>query len=273
LSLFERQVDEHTSDLGSKSLSSELANEIEDGVTNVLLEMRVVGLDGRDNLGSLGVESGGGRVLRRSHVHGLLADVSVGELNGVLLLLHGSLALVSVLSHGLLHLLVHVVHGASGVVALRSALLVVSLTLVSTLVVSVVSLLATLSASAHLLEGVLPLLGKGLQELSDLVVEFVSGGDVLPVVLGVVKLSELLEAKLILSLFVSDLSELLELVMADLELSLVVESVVAELQSLLSLVRSLKAYKRVSFLGLVDGEHLYALDLTVLGEDTHNILW
>jgi len=175
LSLFERQVDEHTSDLGSKSLSSELANEIEDGVTNVLLEMRVVGLDGRDNLGSLGVESGGGRVLRRSHVHGLLADVSVGELNGVLLLLHGSLALVSVLSHGLLHLLVHVVHGASGVVALRSALLVVSLTLVSTLVVSVVSLLATLSASAHLLEGVLPLLGKGLQELGDLVVEFVSG--------------------------------------------------------------------------------------------------
>jgi len=274
LSLFERQVDEHTSNLRSKSLASELADEIEDGVTNVLLEMRVVSLDGRDDLGSLGVESSGGRVLRRSHVHGLLADVSVGELNGILLLLHGSLALVSVLSHWLLHLLIHVVHGASGVVALtlRSALLVVSLSLVSTLVVSVVSLLATLSASAHLLESVLSLLGKGLQELSDLVVEFVSGGDVLPVVLGVVKLSELLEAKLILSLFIRDLSELLELVMADLELSLVVESVVAELQSLLSLVGSLEAHEGVSFLGLVNGEHLDALDLSVLGEDTHNIL-
>ena len=88
----------------------------------------------------------------------------------------------------------------------------------------------------------------------------------------VVQLFELLEAELILSLFILDLSELLELVMADLELSLVEESVVAVLKSLLSLVRSLEADESVSLLSLVNREHLDALNLSILLEDASKVL-
>jgi len=130
-----------------------------------------------------------------------------------------------------------------------------------------------LLSSSHLLKAVLSLHGESLQELGDLVVEFVSRGDVLPVVVLVVELLELLETELILSLFVLNLSELLELVMADLELSLVEESVVAVLESLLGLIRGLEADESVSLLSLVNREHLNALDFSVFLEDTSEILF
>merc|ERR1711957_410986 len=110
------------------------------------------------------------------------------------------------------------------------------------------------------------------EDLGDLEVELVSGGDILPVVVLVVELLELLEAELILGLFVLDLSELLELVMADLELSLSVESVVQELDGVLGLVGGLEANKGVGLLGGLNGEHLDGLDFTVFLEDLLEVL-
>ena len=248
LSLVEGEVNEHTSDLGGKLRSLELSDEVEDGVTNRLLEMGVVSLARRNDLSSLLVVSLSSRVLRLDH-HRLLHVVSSRQLNSVLLL------------HLLLSHLVHVLrHGASGVTT--SLLVSMSLHLSHILLLS----------SSHLLKAIVALHGEGLQELSNLVVEFVSGGDVLPVVVLVVQLLELLETELILSLFILDLSELLELVMADLKLSLVEESVVAVLESLLGLVGSLEADESVSLLSLVDGEHLDALNLSILLEDTSEVL-
>jgi hypothetical protein len=271
LGLVKRQVNEHTSNLGGKLRSLELGDEIEDSVTDGLLEMGVVSLEGRDDLGGLLVEGNGGGVLGLGH-HGSSLGVSgSGKLNGVLL--HVSLSLVSTSGLHLLHLVLatHVVHGASGVVTLGSLVVV---TVVSVLEVSVTTLvLLVLARSSHLLETTVSLHGEGLQELGDLVVELVSGGDVLPVVVLVVELLELLETELILSLFVLDLSELLEFVMADLELSLVEESVVAVLEGLLGLIGSLEADESVGLLLLVDGEHLDALDFSVLLEDTLEVLF
>lgn len=270
LGLFEGEIDEHTSDLGGKSLSSELSNEIEDSVTNVLFEMRVISLDGRNNLVSLGVESSGGGVLSLGHLDGSLStNGGHGESR------HGHLLLTlsSVSSHVLLHVVssLHVVVHAIlslSVLAVRSVSL--SLEVTTSVVVSLSTLVVLLSLErVHALS----LHGEGLEELSDLVVELVSGGDVLPVVVLVVELLELLESKFILGLFVLDVSEFLKLVMADLELSLVEESVVAVLESLLGLVGSLEADESVSLLLFVNGEHLDALNFSVFLEDSSEVLF
>jgi len=270
LGLFEGEIDEHTSDLGGKSLSSELSNEIEDSVTNVLFEMRVISLDGRNNLVSLGVESSGGGVLSLGHLDGSLStNGGHGESR------HGHLLLTlsSVSSHVLLHVVssLHVVVHAIlslSVLAVRSVSL--SLEVTTSVVVSLSTLVVLLSLErVHALS----LHGEGLEELSDLVVELVSGGDVLPVVVLVVELLELLESKFILGLFVLDVSEFLKLVMADLELSLVEESVVAVLESLLGLVGSLKADESVSLLLFVNGEHLDAFNFSVFLEDSSEVLF
>jgi len=272
LGLFEGEIDEHTSDLGGKRLSSELSNEIEDSVTNVLFEMRVISLDGGNNLVSLGVESSGGGVLSLGHLDGSLStNGGHGESR------HGHLLLTlsSVSSHVLLHVVssLHVVVHAtilslSVVLAVRSVSL--SLEVTTSVVVSLSTLVVLLSLErVHALS----LHGEGLEELSDLVVELVSGGDVLPVVVLVVELLELLESKFILGLFVLDVSEFLKLVMADLELSLVEESVVAVLESLLGLVGSLEADESVSLLLFVNGEHLDALNFSVFLEDSSEVLF
>jgi len=273
VNFLEGEVDEHTSDLGGKVLSSELSDVVEDDVSDVLLEMGVVSLDGGDNVLGLVVEGGGGGVLRLSELHG--GSLLVGKLNGVLLGHGGSGALVSSLSV-LLHLVLvaHVVvsHGASGVVALGSSVTTLLVVVVSVATLgSVVSLLVTSLTSVELLgeAGVALHLS---ENLGDLEVELVSGGDVLPVVVLVVELLELLEAELILGLFVLDLSELLELVMADLELSLSVESVVQELDGVLGLVGGLEANKSVGLLGGLNGEHLDGLDFTVFLEDLLEVL-
>jgi len=272
LGLFEGEIDEHTSDLGGKRLSSELSNEIEDSVTNVLFEMRVISLDRGNNLVSLGVESSGGGVLSLGHLDGSLStNGGHGESR------HGHLLLTlsSVSSHVLLHVVssLHVVVHAtilslSVVLAVRSVSL--SLEVTTSVVVSLSTLVVLLSLErVHALS----LHGEGLEELSDLVVELVSGGDVLPVVVLVVELLELLESKFILGLFVLDVSEFLKLVMADLELSLVEESVVAVLESLLGLVGSLEADESVSLLLFVNGEHLDALNFSVFLEDSSEVLF
>jgi len=228
--------------------------------------MGVVSLARGNNLGGLLVVSLGLGILRLGH-HGLLHVVGSGEFDS------GSLG--HLLSSVLVHVATHVVvHGASGVVStLRS--LVVATSVVVTLEVSTLSVsVSLLLSSSHLLEAIVATLhGESLQELGDLVVEFVSGGDVLPVVVLVVELLELLETEFILSLFVLDLSELLELVMADLELSLVEESVVTVLESLLGLIGGLEADESVSLLSLVNGEHLDALNFSVLLEDTGEVLF
>jgi len=277
LSLVKRQVNEHTSDLGSKLGALKLSDEIEDSVTDGLLEMGVVSLARRNNLGGLLVESGGSGVLGLGH-HGCLSLVTgSGKLNSVLL--HVSLSsLVSTSVLHLLHLVLtlsHVVHGASGVVTLGSLVVVTTVVVsITALEVSVSTLvLLVLSRSGHLLETTISLHGEGLQELGDLVVEFITRGDVLPVVVLVVKLFELLETKFILSLFILDLSELLELVMADLELSLVEESVVTVLEGLLGLVGSLEADESVGLLCLINGEHLDALNFSVFLENTSEVLF
>lgn len=277
MSLVKRQVNEHTSDLGSKLGALELSDEIEDSVTDGLLEMGVVSLARRNNLGGLLVESGGSGVLGLGH-HGCLSLVTgSGKLNSVLL--HVSLSsLVSTSVLHLLHLVLtlsHVVHGASGVVTLGSLVVVTTVVVsITALEVSVSTLvLLVLSRSGHLLETTISLHGEGLQELGDLVVEFITRGDVLPVVVLVVKLFELLETKFILSLFILDLSELLEFVMADLELSLVEESVVTVLEGLLGLVGSLEADESVGLLCLINGEHLDALNFSVFLENTSEVLF
>ena len=228
--------------------------------------MGVVSLARGNNLGGLLVVSLGLGILRLGH-HGLLHVVGSGEFDS------GSLG--HLLSSVLVHVATHVVvHGASGVVStLRS--LVVATSVVVTLEVSALSVsVSLLLSSSHLLEAIVATLhGESLQELGDLVVEFVSGGDVLPVVVLVVELLELLESKFILGLFVLDVSEFLKLVMADLELSLVKESVVAVLESLLGLVGSLEADESVGFLLFVNGEHLDALNFSVLLEDTGEVLF
>lgn len=277
MSLVKRQVNEHTSDLGSKLGALKLSDEIEDSVTDGLLEMGVVSLARRNNLGGLLVESGGSGVLGLGH-HGCLSLVTgSGKLNSVLL--HVSLSsLVSTSVLHLLHLVLtlsHVVHGASGVVTLGSLVVVTTVVVsITALEVSVSTLvLLVLSRSGHLLETTISLHGEGLQELGDLVVEFITRGDVLPVVVLVVKLFELLETKFILSLFILDLSELLEFVMADLELSLVEESVVTVLEGLLGLVGSLEADESVGLLCLINGEHLDALNFSVFLENTSEVLF
>ena len=255
-----------------------MSDEIKDSVTDGLLEMRVVSLARRNNLGGLLVESGGSGVLGLGH-HGCLSLVTgSGKLNSVLLL-HVSLSsLVSTSVLHLLHLVLtlsHVVHGTSGVVTLGSLVVVTTVVVsITALEVSVSTLvLLVLSRSGHLLETTISLHGEGLQELGDLVVEFITRGDVLPVVVLVVKLFELLETKFILSLFILDLSELLELVMADLELSLVEESVVTVLEGLLGLVGSLEADESVGLLCLINGEHLDALNFSVFLENTSEVLF
>lgn len=82
----------------------------------------------------------------------------------------------------------------------------------------------------------------------------------------IVQLLELLESEFILGLFILDVSEFLKLVMADIELAAVEHAVVHVLEGLLSLVGSLEADESVGLLGLVDREHLDALNLTVVLE-------
>lgn len=98
--------------------------------------------------------------------------------------------------------------------------------------------------------------------MSNLVVELISRRNVLPVGALVIQLLEPLKPKFVFGLLVLDFSELLKLVMADLQLSPIHQSSRHVGDSLLGLVRSLKAHKSIGFLHLIYWEELDALDLT-----------
>jgi hypothetical protein len=111
-------------------------------------------------------------------------------------------------------------------------------------------------------------LRKVLEELDELVLELVLGGNIVPLSLLVVELFESLESVFILGFFVGDVTEFLEFVMADLQLTLIDGLSIQFLKGGLSLIGGLEAHESVGFVGLVNWEHLDTLNLalTISGE-------
>jgi len=162
--LVDRELDQHTSDLGGLLVSDKTNNVLIDAATNLLLHVRVVGVQGWDELRGLSqILLTNGHLLRllRHHAHVLVGLRRHLVLWHGLLLLHHSLvgwhvALhlhvghVLLLTHAalVLHLLlvVHVLSHASLVVEIS----VVSLTLVELAVSS-----SVMVAHVHLLVGLL----------------------------------------------------------------------------------------------------------------------
>jgi hypothetical protein len=121
---------------------------------------------------------------------------------------------------------------------------------------TVVVLLATVVGALALVRAALTLLlvshaaeflleGERLEQLSDLEVEFVTGGDFVPLRVVVVQLLESLETELIFGLLVGDRPVLGQLVMADGELAAVDGDFGKLLESDLGLVGGLVAHKGV----------------------------
>lgn len=173
MGLLEGQVNEHTGNLGGELLGAQLSYKVENGVSYLGLEMRVLSLNGRNDLQGVGVVSLSlGVLVRGTHL---------------LLVLHRHVHLRH--GHSILSLLwaSHVVHvHATGrvvavsmhhVAVVHVTVLSRILSLVAVVVVTslVVSLLATVICA--LLERVeaLSLHGEGLEKLGDLVVELISG--------------------------------------------------------------------------------------------------
>lgn len=274
LDVLDGEVDEHAGDLGGELLASELLHEVEDGIANGLLHVLVLGLDGGDQLGALGVEV----LLGLRHV-GVLSHVGLGSLgllhhwwghgrhsrwwglrHGGLVVLGAHLAtLVVVVARVLLGL--GVVGHTAVSLGVTASLVVVSLLVVVAESTRSLALLLLAAHDAHTL-----LEGKGAEELSDLEVELVARGDLVPLVAGVVHLLEPLEAKLILGLLISDRPVLGELVVADGELTSVHGHLGEVLEGLLGHIGGLEADEGVG-LGSFNGEDLDGLDLTEATED------
>lgn len=250
LDVFVRQVNEHTSDLRSELASLELSDEVKDGVSNLLLHVRVGGNNGGHELEGVSVEQLFGSL-------GLLATHA--SLRSDLAFRSGH---SSTHDHTTVAVSIHRV--ASVLVVVRHVAVLGSSSTVVTGVV-VVAWATHLLSLLHLstIESTSLVLGEVLQELNELVLELILGGDVVPLSLLVVHFLKSLEAHLILALFVSDLTEFLEFVVADLQLTLVNVLVVEFLESRLGLVGGLEADEGVGFLCLVDWEHLDALNLTL----------
>jgi len=262
-----RQVDEHTCDFGGKGVALQLGDEIKDGVSNLLLHVRVSGNNGRDKLEGEVVESLiGSLVLAHggSLCHG---TCGCGHTH-----LHVHVTVASFVRHvswGSSLVVSHVVVVAALVTVVRASSTVVTVVVVvvvtGTHVVSVLhrSSHASLSSKSSLL-----VLRDVLEELDKFVLELVLGGDVVPLSLLVVELLESLESVFILGFFVGDVTEFLEFVMADLQLTLVDGLSIQFLKGGLSLIGGLEADESVGFVGLVNGEHLDTLNLalTISGE-------
>lgn len=253
------QVNEHTSDLGGELGSLELGDEIEDSVSNLLLHVRVGSYDGRDELDGVSVEQLFGSLgLSTTHRRGL-SDLAFGS--GHIASSHSHVHIVAASLHRVASVVVaHVVAvslgSSSGTEITVSSVVVTWVTTHltgSSLHVAILSIVKACSL----------VLGEVLQELDELVLELILGGNVVPLSLLVVHFFESLEAHLILALFVSDFAEFLELVVADLQLALVDVGVVKLLEGGLSLIGGLEADESVSLLHLVNGEHFDALDLTL----------
>jgi len=135
------------------------------------------------------------------------------------------------------------------------------------LLTSLVAVEATLTESGVLSLLELLLHRESLQELGNLEVELITGGNVVPLRGVEVDLLESLETKLVLGLFVDDVTVLFQLVMADGELSVAYQTVVQLLEGLLSLVWCLEAHEGIGLFWLVDGEELDTLNFTEFLED------
>jgi hypothetical protein len=161
----------------------------------------------------------------------------------------------------------HVVVVAALVVVRASSTVV---TVVVVVVVAGTHVVSVLHRSSHALSSKsrLLVLRDVLEELDEFVLELVLGGDVVPLSLLVVELLESLETVFILGFFVGDVTEFLEFVMADLQLTLIDGLSIQFLKGGLSLIGGLEADESVGFVGLVNGEHLDTLNLalTISGE-------
>jgi len=135
------------------------------------------------------------------------------------------------------------------------------------LLTTLVAVEATLTESGVLSLLELLLHRESLQELGNLEVELITGGNVVPLRGVEVDLLESLETKLVLGLFVDDVTVLFQLVMADGELSVAYQTVVQLLEGLLSLVWCLEAHEGIGLFWLVDGEELDTLNFTEFLED------
>ena len=206
-----RQVDEHTCDFGGKGVALQLGDEIENGVSNLLLHVRVSGNNGRDKLEGEVVES----------------------LIGSLVLAHGGSLCHGTCGCGHTHLHVHVTVASfvrhvswgslvvSHVVVVAALVVRASSTVVTVVVVVVVAgthVVSVLHRSSHALSSKSRLLAcrDVLEELDEFVLELVLGGNVVPLSLLVVELLKSLESVFILGFFVGDVTEFLEFVVADL---------------------------------------------------------
>jgi len=109
--------------------------------------------------------------------------------------------------------------------------------------------------------------GECLQELGNLEIELITGGNVVPLRGVEVDLLESLEAKLVLGLFVDDIAVLLQLVMADGELPVGYQTVVELLKGLLCLIWCLEAHEGIRLFRSVDGEEFDTLNFAELLED------
>ena len=183
LGLLEGQVNEHTGNLGGELLGAQLSYEVENGVSDLGLEMRVLSLDGRNDLQGVGVVSRGLGVLVRS-THLLLVlhrHVHLRHGHGRLsLLLASHVVHVHATTGRVVAVSVHHVAATFGVHVTVLSLLSIMRSLAAVVVVVVTSLVVSLLStvvSTALLERVeaLSLHGEGLEELSDLVVELISG--------------------------------------------------------------------------------------------------
>jgi len=255
LDLLEAQIDEHASDLGSQFAAGVLLHEVENSVADRLVEHGVVSLDRGDEFEArvneaLFVMVDGGTLvshhllllahLLHRHGHGGLRPLHLLLLSLIL----GPLTLVpAVLSLAGGHALVHVGVAASVLraVILTAVVLVVVGLVCGALVLAALTLLLVGHAAELLLEG------EGLEELRDLEVELVAGGDFVPLRVVVVQLLESLETELIFGLLVGDCPVLGQLVVADGELTSVDGDLGKLLESDLGLVGGLVADKGVRF--------------------------
>jgi hypothetical protein len=91
----------------------------------------------------------------------------------------------------------------------------------------------------------------------------------------VVHVFESLESHLILVLFVLDVTEFFEFVMADLQWLFLENLAIKGGKGSLSLVRGLEAHESICFVLLVNGEHLDALNfaLSVVAENVSEVLF
>jgi hypothetical protein len=272
------QVDEHTSDFRREGVALQLGDEVKDGVSDLLLHVRVSGDDGRDELESVVVERLFGALRLLSGHAGSTLRHDAATFGSGHSTTHGHVhATVAVSLHGVTSggslVVSHVVATVVGASSASSALVVVVVTALSASHVVVVVTHghtgATLSEGSSLL-----VLGKVLEELDKFVLELVLGGDVVPLSLLVVEFLESLESEFILGFFVGDVAEFLEFVMADLELTFVDGLSVQFRKGSLGLIGGLEADESVGFVGLVDGEHLDALNLTlaVSSEELHEVI-